>query len=235
MRSGGETLYEAKKESRRAFSEDVAADATFAMQQVVASGSGAGAQLAGRPAAGKTGTTSGNKDLWFAGFTPQLSTAVWFGYGDNRKVTIRGVNEATGGAVSAGVFKLYMDRALEGEPAEEFPPRADVGDEVVVPVAPPAPDLPAAGHDTGAAADAHPQQHAEPHAVADAHPDAGADPHAHAHADLVPAHVGLADALPDEDQGERRRRRTAAAGTAAGTAAAAGAVEHDPRAMTADR
>ena len=36
----------------------------------------------GRPAAGKTGTTSDYKDAWFAGFTPQRATAVWVGYVD---------------------------------------------------------------------------------------------------------------------------------------------------------
>ena len=139
VESAGERVYEAERETRRAFSQDVAADATYAMQQVVESGSGTRAQLDGRPAAGKTGTTSDNRDLWFAGFTPQLATAVWVGYGSNEPVEIRGITEATGGAVSAGVFKQYMDRALEGAPVRDFPPRANVGPDVVQPVAPPPP------------------------------------------------------------------------------------------------
>ena len=126
----GEQAYKAQPETRRAFSKDVAADATYAMQQVVLSGTGVGAQLAGgRPAAGKTGTTSDSRDVWFCGFTPQLATAVWFGYGYDRKVTTATGSEATGGAVSAAVWKQYMDAALQGEPVKDFPPRANVGAE----------------------------------------------------------------------------------------------------------
>ena len=142
VEKGGKQVYTAKEQTRRAFSQDVAADATYAMQQVVEAGTGTRAQLDGRPAAGKTGTTSGNKDLWFAGYTPQLATAVWFGRGTNERVKIQGVDEATGGSISAGVFKDFMDVALEGEPVQDFPPRADVGDEQVV-VAPVAPVVPA--------------------------------------------------------------------------------------------
>jgi len=145
----GEQAYKAQPETRRAFSKDVAADATYAMQQVVLSGTGAAAQLAGgRPAAGKTGTTSDNRDVWFCGFTPQLSTAVWFGYGTKRQVTTASGAEATGGGVAAGVWKQYMDVAMQGEPTKEFPPRAfvgadepsaptDSGDSGYVPPAPP--------------------------------------------------------------------------------------------------
>jgi len=142
----GKPTYRAQPETRRAFSKDVAADATYAMQQVVLSGTGVAAQLAGgRPAAGKTGTTSDNKDVWFAGFTPQLATAVWFGYGRPRTITIPGLStQATGGSVSASVWKQYMDVALQGQPVEDFPPRAFVGGatpaptQAYVPPAPPA-------------------------------------------------------------------------------------------------
>ena len=43
-------------------------------------GTAAGRGLGARPAAGKTGTTQDNKDAWFVGYTPTLSTAVWMGY-----------------------------------------------------------------------------------------------------------------------------------------------------------
>ena len=37
------------------------------------------------PVAGKTGTTTSNKDLWFCGFTPYYTCAVWGGYDDNKE------------------------------------------------------------------------------------------------------------------------------------------------------
>ncbi len=124
----GRLDYEAKPAVRRAFDADVAADATYAMQQVVARGSATRAQLAGgRPAAGKTGTTSDSADVWFVGYTPQLSAAVWFGYGDRRTVTTANGRDATGGAVSSAVWKAFMDAAMQGQPVKQFPKRADLG------------------------------------------------------------------------------------------------------------
>ena len=57
---------------------NVADNVTNVLQGVITSGTGTAAQL-GRPAAGKTGTTSNNTDAWFVGYTPTLSTAVWMG------------------------------------------------------------------------------------------------------------------------------------------------------------
>ena len=37
------------------------------------------------PVAGKTGTTTSNKDLWFVGYTPYYTCAVWGGYDDNKE------------------------------------------------------------------------------------------------------------------------------------------------------
>ena len=51
---------------------------TDMMRGVILRGTGTGANI-GRPAAGKTGTTSDYRDAWFVGFTPDLSTAVWMG------------------------------------------------------------------------------------------------------------------------------------------------------------
>jgi membrane peptidoglycan carboxypeptidase len=127
VRQAGETVYRAEVETERAFGEDVAADVTFALQAVVRDGTGKAARLAGgRPAAGKTGTTTDNRDVWFVGYTPQLSTAVWIGYGDNRPIRIGG-REATGGGLAAGVWRRYTDAALAGAPVERFADRAGVG------------------------------------------------------------------------------------------------------------
>ncbi len=126
---GGAAVFQAKPATSRAFDAGVAADATVAMQQVVQNGTGTRARLAaGRPTAGKTGTTDRSNNVWFCGFTPQLSAAVWFGYGDvSRSVAGTGGKESTGGQFSAPVWKAFMDAALAGQPQRPFPPRADVG------------------------------------------------------------------------------------------------------------
>jgi membrane peptidoglycan carboxypeptidase len=126
---GGNEVYKAKEDVGDAFSEGVAADATYAMQQVVQGGTGTLAQLSGRPTAGKTGTTTANTNAWFAGFTPQLSTAVWVGRAQGGPLKgVLGISGGVyGGTVPAKVFKAFMDAALQGKPVLPFPPRANVG------------------------------------------------------------------------------------------------------------
>lgn len=134
--SSGEKVYQARPVVSQAFSHDVAVDATTAMQAVVvAPGTGTKAQLDGRPTAGKTGTTTNNVDAWFCGFTPQLATAVWVGRPDQGSLRVPGVSGGiSGGAISAGIFKAYMDAALVGKPVMAFPLRSDAS-----PTVPPSP------------------------------------------------------------------------------------------------
>lgn len=70
----------------RVLSPEIAADTSYALQEVVEGGTGANAQAIDRPAAGKTGTATNDKDQvsssWFVGFTPQLATAVMYVRGD---------------------------------------------------------------------------------------------------------------------------------------------------------
>ena len=122
VRRGDEMLFQAEAEAGpAAFSEDVAADATYAMQEVVERGTARAAQLEdGRDVAGKTGTSSDNKDAWFVGFTPQLSTAVWLGYADPRTITVDGV-DVTGGGLSSRIWKAYMDPTMAGQPEVDLP------------------------------------------------------------------------------------------------------------------
>jgi 1A family penicillin-binding protein len=87
------------------------------MRSVVTSGTGRGADI-GRPSAGKTGTTSSERDIWYVGTVPQLTTAVWVGRDDNRPLS-RG---ATGGGMVAPIWKDFMQQALKGVPAENFKP-----------------------------------------------------------------------------------------------------------------
>jgi membrane peptidoglycan carboxypeptidase len=93
-----------------------AASITSVMQSVVNSGTGKLAQI-GRPAAGKTGTTSAERDVWFVGFVPQLSVAIWIGRDDNRRLA----SGVTGGHYAAPIWRNFMVKALDGVPVEYFP------------------------------------------------------------------------------------------------------------------
>jgi membrane peptidoglycan carboxypeptidase len=124
-----ECPYKAKVKKQRAFSADVAADTISAMERVVTGGTGTNAQIPGRPTAGKTGTTSNNTNAWFAGFTPQLTTAVWVGRKDGGplKGVLGSESGVYGGNVPAKIFRAFMTEALQGQPVKDFPPRANVG------------------------------------------------------------------------------------------------------------
>jgi penicillin-binding protein 1A len=81
------------------------------LRGVVSGRDGTGNRAAiGRPVAGKTGTTSGNTDAWFVGYTPGLSTAVWLGHADPSIPT-----GLTGGSKPAEIFASYMSRAVTDE------------------------------------------------------------------------------------------------------------------------
>lgn len=78
---------------------------------------GTGKQAApGRPAAGKTGTTQGNRDAWFVGYTPDLVTSVWAGNDDNTPV-----GDMTGGGLPATLWSAFMRAALEDTPVSSLP------------------------------------------------------------------------------------------------------------------
>ena len=117
-------VYRAARRNSEAITTDVADDTTFALEQVVADGTGQGAQLPGRPAAGKTGTTSGNTAAWFVGYTPQLAAAVAL-FGDDLKTPLRdiaGVGQVTGGSLPATTWQRFMAAALKDEPVKKFAP-----------------------------------------------------------------------------------------------------------------
>ena len=116
----------------RVISEHAARQLTWMMQQVIDTGTGGRAQLADRPAAGKTGTTTAARDAWFIGFTADYVAGVWMGYDDN--TPLKGV---TGGGLPAEIWQAVMTRVNEGLPARELP--ADPPDPPQVSVATPAP------------------------------------------------------------------------------------------------
>ena len=127
----GTRTYTASPTRERAFSEDVAADATYAMQQVVQRGSGRYARNLGRPAAGKTGTSSSNRSAWFAGYTPQLAASVALyqtsADGTSTESLKLGGGEVTGGSYPVRIWTSFMRAALQGTDEEDFPEPAYVG------------------------------------------------------------------------------------------------------------
>ena len=94
--------------------EYVAAGITDLLQTAVATGTGRAAQI-GRPVAGKTGTTTSNKDGWFVGFSSGITTGVWMGRDD-----ARAVSGLQGGTAPARAFSQYMRFAVRDRPVEEF-------------------------------------------------------------------------------------------------------------------
>jgi penicillin-binding protein 1A len=92
------------------------AQVNSSLQSVVTSGTGKEAYI-GRPAAGKTGTTSSERDVWFVGYVPQLAASVWIGKDDFTPLG-RGV---TGGTYAAPIWRNFMKEALQNEPVEAFP------------------------------------------------------------------------------------------------------------------
>ena len=115
--SSGNVLLDNTPKPKLVLNSWAAASVNSALQGVITSGTARAAQL-GRPAAGKTGTTSSERDIWFVGYVPQLSVAVWMG-NDNYRPMSYG---ATGGTIVAPVWRDFMSQALEGVPAENFKP-----------------------------------------------------------------------------------------------------------------
>ena len=115
--SSGNVLLDNTPKPKLVLNSWAAASVNSALQGVINSGTARAAQL-GRPAAGKTGTTSSERDIWFVGYVPQLSVAVWMG-NDNYRPMSYG---ATGGTIVAPVWRDFMSQALEGVPAENFKP-----------------------------------------------------------------------------------------------------------------
>src|SRR3954454_13571207 len=70
----------------------------------------------GKPLAGKTGTTNDAKDVWFVGFSPDLAAGVYLGYDKPRSLG----DAATGGHISAPIFRDFMQMALKDKPPTPF-------------------------------------------------------------------------------------------------------------------
>ena len=112
----GNIIYEVTPEGRQVISPESAADLTSMLEDVITKGTGKGAAI-GRPAAGKTGTTSDYHDAWFVGYTPDLVASVWVGCDDNSEL-----DGITGGDLPATIWSHFMQNALLNVPAHDFDP-----------------------------------------------------------------------------------------------------------------
>lgn len=110
----GNLIYESRVHDKAVFDENLIAALVDMMRGVLNYGTGQNARI-GRPAAGKTGTTSDYKDAWFIGFVPQLVTATWVGNDNNKSM-----NKVTGGGVPALMWREFMTFALKDLPAKDF-------------------------------------------------------------------------------------------------------------------
>ena len=104
-------------------SAELARTETQMLEGVIKSGTGTQANI-GRPAAGKTGTTTGGGNLWFTGYTPQLTASVWVGLEATQSTLyptyIASESEAYGGSVAAPIWKNFMEAALANQPVLDF-------------------------------------------------------------------------------------------------------------------
>jgi membrane peptidoglycan carboxypeptidase len=150
----GNVIYSEPDRRTRAISTDVDRDVTSALQTVFTNpqGTAAGNPLAnGRPAAGKTGTTSGNQSAWFCGYTPQLAAVVDVFRDDHQPLqNLLGYSEVAGATVPLGIWKDFMDSALANAPIAQFQQPANVGTSVSSAPPPPAPPSTSAAPTTSA-------------------------------------------------------------------------------------
>src|SRR4051812_6660358 len=119
----GRVLYQHERaEGRVLVAPWVAGEMTDLLQSAVLSGTGRAAQI-GRPVAGKTGTTTSNKDGWFIGFSSGLTTGVWMGRDDARPIA-----GLQGGTAPARAFHDFMTVAVARRPVEQFETQVPVPD-----------------------------------------------------------------------------------------------------------
>lgn len=97
--------------SKQVMKDSTAFLLTSAMQDVVNSGTGTAVKLRGInvPVAGKTGTSTGNKDLWFVGYTPYLTAGIWGGYDASEKQGNTTYHKALWKAIMEKLSKKHKD------------------------------------------------------------------------------------------------------------------------------
>lgn len=110
----GNVLIDNTPETHKVISPTTAYSLTNAMEDVVKSGTGTPARLSNMTCAGKTGTTSDSKDLWFVGYTPYYTAGIWTGYDDNQQLSSAYTYHKT-------MWKKIMEQIVEYEHQENKP------------------------------------------------------------------------------------------------------------------
>lgn len=115
----GAIVYQEPPRSTHVLDRDVAFLTVDLMRDVVDRGTGAAVRSVGfrAPAAGKTGTTNESADVWFIGFTPEITAGVWIGMDDPQRI----MPQATGGRLAAPVWGRIM-RGLDVGGGQWAPP-----------------------------------------------------------------------------------------------------------------
>ncbi|NDY43234.1 PBP1A family penicillin-binding protein [Dissulfurirhabdus thermomarina] len=113
----GEVLEEMVPEKAKALDPVTSYQMVHLLEGVVQDGTGRRARALRRHVGGKTGTTDNFRDAWFLGFTPRFVAGVWVGRTDGKPIAKR----ETGGRVACPIWTAFMQRALEGANATDFP------------------------------------------------------------------------------------------------------------------
>ena len=116
----GNVLIEKNSAGRSVIKESTAWLLTSAMEDVVTQGTGTACQLDNMTVAGKTGTTDAYNDLWFVGYTPYYTCAVWSGFDNNEKLPEDARN------FHKNLWKKVMTRIHEGLEDKDFDMPASV-------------------------------------------------------------------------------------------------------------
>lgn len=90
----GKIILDNQPQTIQAFSQDTARTMTYMLNNAATYGTGSESRLSNMPVAGKTGTTTSNRDRWFCGYTPYYTCAVWTGYDTPERMSFSG-NPAT--------------------------------------------------------------------------------------------------------------------------------------------
>jgi len=128
--ASGKLLYQFQDATTQAIPGPISDDVSYAMQQVVKSGTGTAALALGRPAAGKTGTANNAKggvsSAWFSGFTPQIACSVMYLRGNGVESLDGWLPSYFGADYPARTWTAVMEKAEAGLPVAQFPPPANV-------------------------------------------------------------------------------------------------------------
>ncbi|MGN8800831.1 transglycosylase domain-containing protein [Candidatus Merdisoma sp. HCP28S3_D10] len=108
--------------SRTVLKDSTAWLLTSAMQDVVTQGTGKAVNFGGMSIAGKTGTTSDNRDVWFVGYTPYYTAGIWAGYDNNHELSSK-KGETN---YHKKIWKAVMSRLSEGQENIGFPKPSSV-------------------------------------------------------------------------------------------------------------